>query len=81
MFNNYYIEIVVNLLNSLVFCPVGSYYHISSGSCSLCPVGTYNNKEGAAQCTKCPDGQTTLSTGATSSTMCGGGKKICKITK
>ena len=45
-------------------------YYGSSGSCTVCAVGTYSSSTGATSCTDCTTGTTTSSTGSTASSDC-----------
>ncbi|KAG7469780.1 hypothetical protein MATL_G00132440 [Megalops atlanticus] len=51
-----------------VACPPGTFF--SSGVCSLCPRGSYQDKKGQDFCDKCPRGTSTAFPGAFRPTQC-----------
>jgi len=52
-------------------CQPGTY-GVAGGTCSPCPVGTYNNTPGVSACTPCPQGQYQSTTGQTACSQCPG---------
>ncbi|XP_033732292.1 uncharacterized protein LOC117321818 [Pecten maximus] len=51
-------------------CESGSFFNLTSGSCELCPLGTYQNETGQVRCLACPYGQTTLQNGTMDIKLC-----------
>ncbi|XP_031572412.1 low-density lipoprotein receptor-related protein 6-like isoform X2 [Actinia tenebrosa] len=43
-----------------VNCPVGYYHNVSQDNCEMCPVDSYQDKEGQVDCMKCKEGLSTL---------------------
>lgn len=54
----------------LTICMVGAYYDKTSGSCTQCPVGYYQDTAGLFFCYPCDAEKTTLNSGSTSSNQC-----------
>lgn len=52
-------------------CPTGTYYNNIS-DCAPCPVGMYQDKDGAFSCKTCPAGTSSLTTGAKDIAECAG---------
>ncbi|XP_035696703.1 uncharacterized protein LOC118430100 [Branchiostoma floridae] len=55
-----------------VGCPVGTYYNHVSGeaTCDVCPVGSYQDKEGQTECIRCEPGFFTAGNNSKNATDC-----------
>lgn len=73
---------------SIVFaspCRKGNFFN-SSGVCEKCPMGTYQDIDGAAYCKKCPAGEVSNRVGSASCVQCRAGtysltegQKLCEL--
>lgn len=53
-------------------CSAGTFYDAASGTCSPCPAGSYQNKEGKLNCKSCDQDYITGPPGASSRKQCTG---------
>ncbi|PVD33225.1 hypothetical protein C0Q70_04476 [Pomacea canaliculata] len=60
--------ILVN--KTCVACSAGTFYDAASGTCSPCPAGSYQNKEGKLNCKSCDQDYITGPPGASSRKQC-----------
>lgn len=51
-------------------CEAGKYMDVQSGSCKICPTGTYQDETGQTRCKACPAGTKNPNTGSTSASAC-----------
>ena len=51
-------------------CSPGTYSPNTVETCSVCPVGYYQDEYGQTTCKQCPTGTTTASTNSTSASDC-----------
>ncbi|XP_050037008.1 sushi, von Willebrand factor type A, EGF and pentraxin domain-containing protein 1-like [Dermacentor andersoni] len=53
-----------------VKCPKGSFHDRTAAFCSPCPMGTYQDQDGAVSCKPCPEGAVTFASKSTSVDDC-----------
>jgi len=60
-----------------VACSLGTWYNSATGTCELCPAGTFQDVEGQLECKSCPHKLHGVGTeGAKTTNECGGAPKI-----
>ncbi|XP_021378486.1 sushi, von Willebrand factor type A, EGF and pentraxin domain-containing protein 1-like [Mizuhopecten yessoensis] len=63
-------KIILGSKTYCLSCSEGTYYDTAGGTCTLCPIGTYNALTGQSQCTDCPGGRSSEFSGRTNFNEC-----------
>ncbi|XP_060063970.1 uncharacterized protein LOC132544399 [Ylistrum balloti] len=60
----------VSLAQCHVVCENGSFFNLTTQTCEICPMGTYQDQSGQFECLACPYNQTTIQNGTTDVKFC-----------